>query len=86
MRSTCSAGTCIDAKRLTPQDFHALDGRSVFPNIAFSNDSFNELNGSFGMKANVFGRLLVNVNLLFRLDATGLRDKVTPLIGFDYAF
>jgi hypothetical protein len=76
----------IDAKRLTPQDFHALDGRSVYPNIAFSNDSFNELNGSFGMKANVFGRLLLNVNLLFRLDATGLRDKVTPLVGFDYAF
>ena len=76
----------IDAKRLAPQDFHALDGRSVFPNIAFANDSFNELNGSFGMKANVFGRLLLNVNLLFRLDATGLRDKVTPLIGFDYAF
>ena len=76
----------IDAKRLARQDFHALDGRSIFPNIGFSNDSFNELNGSFGMKANVFGRLLVNVNLLFRLDAAGLRDKVTPLIGFDYAF
>lgn len=76
----------IDAKRLARQDFHALDGRSIFPNIGFSTDSFNELNGSFGLKANVFGRLLVNVNLLFRLDATGLRDKVTPLIGFDYAF
>lgn len=76
----------IDAKRLTLQDFHALDGRSVFQNIAFQNDSFNELNGAFGVKANLFGRLLMNVNLLFSLDARGLRDKVTPLIGFDYTF
>jgi hypothetical protein len=76
----------IDAKRLTQQDFHALDGRSVFPNIAFENSSFNELNGAFGVKANLFGRLLMNVNLLFSLDAHGLRDKVTPLIGFDYTF
>lgn len=76
----------IDAKRLARQDFRALDGKSTFPNIVFTNDSFNELNGSFGLKANVFGRLLVNVNLIFSLDAKGLRDKVTPLIGFDYAF
>jgi hypothetical protein len=30
--------------------------------------------------------MLLNVNLLFRLDSNGLRDSVTPLIGFDYAF
>ncbi len=76
----------IDAKRLRRQDFHALDGKSTFPNIVFANDSFGELNGAFGLKANVFGRLLVNVNLLVRLDSHGLRDKVTPLIGFDYTF
>jgi len=76
----------IDAKRLALQDFHALDGRSTFPNIAFEDGSFNELNGAFGMKANVFGRLLLNMNLLLSLDAHGLRDKVTPFIGFDYTF
>lgn len=76
----------IDAKRLTTQDFHALDGTSTFPNIAFQNDSFGVWNGAFGVKANVFGRLLVNTNLLFSLDAHGLRDKVTALIGFDYSF
>lgn len=76
----------IDAKRLTLQEFHALDGKSTFPNIGFENDSFNELNGSFGLKANVFGRMLLNMNLLFSLDRRGLRDKVTPLIGFDYTF
>ena len=76
----------IEAKRLKTQDFHALDGKSTFPNIAFETASFNELNGAVGVKANVFGRLLLNMNLLFSLDANGLRDKVTPLVGFDYTF
>lgn len=76
----------IDAKRLTHQEFHALDGVSVFPNIGIDTQSFSELNGAFGLKANLFGRMLLNMNLLFRLDTNGLRDSVTPLIGFDYAF
>jgi len=76
----------IDTKRLVHEDFHALDGVSVFPNITFTNDSFNELNGAVGLKANVFGRLLVDANLLFRLDNNGLRDKVTPLVGLEYSF
>jgi hypothetical protein len=76
----------IDSKRLVRQDFHALDGKATFPNIAFANSSFGELSGAVGFKANVFGRLLLDVNVLFRLDDHGLRDKVTPLVGFEYAF
>lgn len=76
----------IDAERLAQQDFHALDGRSVFPNIAFSQKSFNALSGALGLKLNLFGRLLLDANLLFALDDHGVRDKVTPLIGFEYSF
>lgn len=76
----------IDAKRLRRQDFHALDGKSTFRNIVFTNDSFGQLSGAIGLKANVLGRLLVDLNLLFKLDEHGLRDKVTPLIGLEYAF
>ena len=76
----------VNAKRLVSQEFHALDGTSVFPNITFTNASFNELNGAFGLKTNVLGRLLLDVNLLFAIDEHGLRDKVTPLIGLEYAF
>ena len=76
----------IDAKRLKRETFHALDGQSTFENIAFEDQSFSELNGAFGLKTNLFGRLLLNVNLLFSLDTRGLRDKVTPLIGIDYSF
>lgn len=76
----------FDAERLRAEPFQALDGRSVFPNIVFARDSFNALSGALGMKANVFGRLLLDVNLLFKLDEHGLRDKVTSLIGVEYSF
>jgi hypothetical protein len=76
----------IKAERLRRETFHALDGRSSFPNIVFSRDSMNSLSGAIGLKASLFQRLLVDVNVLFKLDEHGLRDKVTPLIGIEYAF
>jgi hypothetical protein len=76
----------IDANRLIAQDFHALDDRSVFPNIIFARDSYNSFSGSLGLKANLVGRVLLDLNALFKLDENGLRDKVTPLVGLEYAF
>jgi hypothetical protein len=76
----------LKAERLNYEDFHALDGKSVFPNVTFTTESFNVLNGSLGFKINALGRLLVDVNILFALDDNGVRDKVTPLIGFEYSF
>ncbi len=76
----------FDAERVGASTFHALDGRSTFPTIVFTRDSFNALSGSIGFKANVLQRLLLDVNLLFQVDEHGLRDRVTPLIGFEYAF
>jgi hypothetical protein len=76
----------INAERLRSQPFNALDERSVFPNVAFTSDSFNALSGSVGMKANLLERLLLDVNLLFKIDEHGLRDRVTPLIGLEYSF
>jgi len=76
----------IDSPRLVRQDFHALNGTSVFPNITFTNGSFNELSAATGLKINTFGRLLLNMNVLVRLNSVGLRDKISPLIGIEYAF
>ncbi|MGE5814106.1 MAG: hypothetical protein ACM36C_06440 [Acidobacteriota bacterium] len=77
----------IHAERLSAESFQALDNNhTVFPNIAFTRHSFNALSGAIGMKAGLFQRLLLDVNLLFKLDEHGLRDKVTPLIGIEYAF
>jgi hypothetical protein len=76
----------IDSPRVELSDFHALDGRSVYPNITFDTGSINELSSAVGLKINVAGRLLVNTNLLVRLNDGGLRDKVSPLVGIEYAF
>ena len=76
----------IDAERIRSEQFHALDGRSVFPNVVFTRDSFNVLSGSIGMKANLLEGLLIDVNLLFKIDERGLRDRVTPLVGLEYSF
>ncbi|HSL21797.1 MAG TPA: hypothetical protein VK886_09685 [Vicinamibacterales bacterium] len=76
----------IDAERLRRVTFQALDGRSTFPNILFTRESMNNLSGAVGLKASLFQHLLLDVNVLFKLDEHGLRDKVTPLIGIEYAF
>jgi hypothetical protein len=76
----------IDAQRLQPQTFYALDGRSTFPNIGFVRTSFNAVNGAIGMKADLIERLLLQFNLLFKANEPGLRDKVTPLVGLEYTF
>jgi hypothetical protein len=76
----------IDSPRVRREQFHGLDGRSVFPSIAFDTGSINELSSAMGLKINVAGRLLLNTNLLVRLNSAGLRDKISPLVGVEYAF
>lgn len=76
----------LESERLSEVSFHALDGRTTLPNIAFSSQTFSEHNGAVGMKVNLFKGLLLDGNLLFALDDHGVRDKVTPLIGAELTF
>lgn len=76
----------IDSPRLRVEDFHALDNRTIFPNITFTSGSFHEISAAAGLKVNLFNRLLLDMNLLVRLNQAGLRDKISPLVGIEYAF
>jgi hypothetical protein len=76
----------IDSPRLSRQTFRALDGRTEFADIAFRKGSLHELSAATGFKLNIVDRLLLNANLLFRLNSAGLKDKVSPLVGLEYAF
>lgn len=76
----------IDSPRVSVEDFFAQDGQSTFQTLAFTEDSFNELSGAVGFKLNAVENLLVDFNLLFNINNNGLRDKVTPLVGIEYAF
>lgn len=75
----------IDSPRLVGQTFTAANGQT-FPQIGFVNESYNLASGAAGLKFNPVGRLLIDLNVLFKLDNAGLRDKVTPLFGIEYAF
>ncbi|HSD67001.1 MAG TPA: hypothetical protein VLF95_09885 [Vicinamibacteria bacterium] len=75
----------IDSPRLVRETFTAANGEA-FPQIGFVNESYSLASGAAGLKLNPVGRLLVDFNVLFRLDSAGLRDKVTPLVGIEYAF
>lgn len=76
----------INGSRLSRQTFHALDGRTQLPDIRFRQGTLHELSAATGFKLNIGNRLLVNGNLLFRLNSDGLSDKVSPLLGIEYAF
>jgi hypothetical protein len=77
----------LKSPRLQPETFHALQGGLTFPSITFMQDAdFNVTNAAAGLKVNAGGRLLLDVNVLFKLDDGGLRDKITPLVGFEYSF
>jgi hypothetical protein len=75
----------MDSPRLLRETFTAANGQS-FPQIGFVTESYNLANGAAGLKFNPVGRVLIDFNVLFKLDSAGLRDKVTPLLGIEYAF
>ena len=69
--------------RLVPTEF--VSGHTTLPNIVLEKSDYSEWNGSAGMKVLIARDLLVNANLLFRLNDTGLRSRVTALIGLGYS-
>jgi hypothetical protein len=76
----------IDGERVVAQTFTALDNVSQFPTLSFEKGSYNVIDGAVGIKANPGGGLLLDLNILFKLNDEGLRDAVTPLIGIEYSF
>ena len=75
----------INSPRLVRETFTAANGLA-FPQIGFVTESYTLSNGAVGLKLNPFGRALIDFNLLFKMDSAGLRAKVTPLVGIEYAF
>jgi hypothetical protein len=59
---------------------------TAFENIGFRRGTLNTLDGAIGLKFNPVGGLLLNCNLIFKMNDSGLRDKLTPLFGAAYTF
>lgn len=80
----------IDAQRLRVTDFIVTpppQNRQLdFANLGFEEESINQTNAAVGFKVNPSGNLLVDFNVLFKLNDGGLRDDITPLVGIEYGF
>jgi hypothetical protein len=76
----------IDGERVLRDTFTALNNTSRFPTVRFTRASYNVFDGAIGLKANPGGGLLLDLNILFKLNNEGLRDRVTPLVGVEYSF
>lgn len=76
----------MNGERVERVTFTALNNTSKYPSIRFFRDSYNVIDGAIGLKANPGGGLLVNLNVSFKLNEGGLRDRVTPLVGVEYSF
>lgn len=62
-------------------------GQSSFPTTeAAGKQTYNQSNAAFGLKYNVFDKLIVSGNILVALNNGGLRERVIPLIGLSYSF
>jgi hypothetical protein len=78
----------INSPRLTTFAFDATGpfGSAALEDLRFQNASYWGSSGSVGTKLNVAPRVLINFNLRFALTEGGLTDRVSPLIGAEFAF
>jgi hypothetical protein len=74
-----------DSPRFVQTTFTAADG-STHPQVGFERGSFYVNDAAVGFKVNLVGRLLLDANLLIKLNDSGLRDDVSPLVAFEYSF
>ena len=67
-------------------DCGSSNSPQIFPNISFPNETYNVVNGAAGFKFSPAQHILIGVNALFKMNNSGLRSKVAPLVGLEYSF
>ena len=76
----------VSESTFTTQNIPGGTGALTLPTITGETGSFTINNGAAGLKYNLFNRLLLTADILFRLNNNGLRQNVTPLVALSYAF
>src|SRR6185503_9128657 len=61
-------------------------GSVTLPDISFATESYWASAGGFGLKGNVAQNMLIVFNLRFALGDGGLTDRLSPLLGVEWAF
>jgi hypothetical protein len=75
----------ISGQRTLLRPFETSDG-GRYSAIYFDDITRHEYNASVGFKAKVSSAVVVTGNMLFRLNETGLRARIAPLVGVSYLF
>jgi hypothetical protein len=78
----------INSPRLATFPFIATGpaGSVALQDLRFQSASYWATNAAAGLKVNVAPRVLVNVNLRFAVGNNGLTDRLSPLVGVEWAF
>jgi hypothetical protein len=63
-----------------------VSGSQTFQEYVAQSGTLNLLSMALGGKINVGGNFLLNANVLFALNSSGVVARVTPVVGFDYTF
>ena len=74
------------SSNVATQNIPGGTGSLTLPTISGGSDTIGLNNGAVGLKYNLFGKLLIIGDVLFRLDNKGLRQNVTPLVALSYEF
>lgn len=76
----------LSAKRILAASFTDHSGTS-HPTIQTSGkETINQSSIAVGGKVNPYGKLLISLNVLFRVNDAGLHSKPAPLVGVSYTF
>jgi hypothetical protein len=75
----------FNGPQVTLRSFTDARGRT-YEDIRFDRSSFNLMDFSGGFKVNLTQNLLLTANVITRLNDSGLRAKVIPLVGLSYTF
>jgi hypothetical protein len=78
----------INSPRLVPivSTRTGVAGSVTLPDISFTMESYWASAGGLGLKANVAPKMLVTFNLRFAIGDGGLTDRLSPLLGVEWAF
>jgi hypothetical protein len=84
--NTClSANNCAAPAPGGPQTASSFQGRDL-QELTYKEGNVNLLYGTAGVKFNPAGNWLIGGSILFPLTDSGLRSKVTTVVGVEYAF
>ncbi|MGZ4787744.1 MAG: transporter [Terriglobales bacterium] len=82
-----TSSTYTDLGRCVDIACSSVVAGTTHPTIAVNtNTSYNESSASFGLKFRPTRNLIITGNALVRLDDSGLKSSVVPLVGISYSF